>query len=95
VGADRLVALDSRLESRCLYSSATAGDRATSVGARGRFGAARFAADVLLRLSGWKPRVDACEAHRFLVDLLETGECYLQHSAPWIRASLQRLEMNR
>ncbi len=50
-----------------------------------------FATDVFLRLNGWKLRVKADVAHRFLIDLLEKGECDLQHLTPWIRQSLERL----
>jgi len=54
-----------------------------------------FATDVFLRLNGWKLRVDADEAHRFLIDLLEKRECDLKRLTPWIRGSLERLETKR
>ena len=50
-----------------------------------------FATDVFLRVNGWKFRVEAEEAHRFLIGLLESGECDLEHLLPWIRRSLARL----
>jgi len=50
-----------------------------------------FATDVFLRLNGWKLRVDADKAHRFLIGLLEAGECDFNHLLPWIRRSLARL----
>ena len=51
-----------------------------------------FAADVFLRLNGWKMRVDADKAHRFIIELLETGSCDLQQLTPWVRQSLVKLE---
>ena len=54
-----------------------------------------FATDVFLRLNGWKLRVDADEAHRFLIGLLEKGECDLKRLTPWIRGSLERLGTKR
>ncbi len=54
-----------------------------------------FATDVFLRLNGWKLRVDADEAHRFLIDLLEKGECDLKRLTPWIRRSLEQLPTKR
>ncbi len=47
-----------------------------------------FATDVFLRLNGWKLRVDADKAHRFLIRLLEKGNCDFDHLLPWIRRSL-------
>ena len=50
-----------------------------------------FATDVFLRLNGWKLRVDANKAHRFLIALLEAGTCDFDHLLPWIRRSLAPL----
>ena len=50
-----------------------------------------FATDVFLRLNGWKLRVDANKAHRFLIALLEAGDCDFDHLLPWIRRSLAPL----
>jgi death-on-curing protein len=50
-----------------------------------------FATDVFLRLNGWKIEVEAQVAHRFLIDLLEAGDCDFDHLLPWIRSSLARL----
>jgi death-on-curing protein len=50
-----------------------------------------FATDVFLRLNGWKLRVDADDAHQFLVALLDGGEADYDHLLPWIRASLVAL----
>ena len=50
-----------------------------------------FATDVFLRLNGYKLRVDANKAHRFLIALLEAGTCDFDHLLPWIRRSLAPL----
>lgn len=50
-----------------------------------------FATDVFLRLNGWHLQVDADAAHRFLIGLLEAGECDFEHLLPWIRDGLQPL----
>ena len=50
-----------------------------------------FATDVFLRLNGWKLRVEAKQAHRFLIGLLEKHRCDFEHLLPWIRKSLVRL----
>ena len=47
-----------------------------------------FATDVFLRLNGWKLKVDADKAHRFLIGLLEKRMCDFDHLLPWIRRSL-------
>ncbi len=47
-----------------------------------------FASDVFLRLNGWKISVDGVEAHRFLVDSLEAGNCDFQNLLGWIRKNL-------
>ena len=47
-----------------------------------------FAADVFLRLNGWKLSVDATEAHAFLIGLLENDTCDMKHLLPWIRKAL-------
>lgn len=47
-----------------------------------------FATDVFLRLNGWQIRVDADDAHRFLIGLLEQQTCDFAHLLPWIRAHL-------
>lgn len=50
-----------------------------------------FAADVFLRLNGWRLRVDADAAHEFLIGLLEREAADLAHLLPWIRAHLVEL----
>jgi len=52
--------------------------------------AAFFAADVFLRLNGWKLAVQANRAHRFLIRLLESGRCDYDHLLPWVRRSLAK-----
>jgi death on curing protein len=47
-----------------------------------------FATDVFLRLNGWKIRVEAAAANDFLIGLLETGACDLDHLLPWLRNHL-------
>ncbi len=44
-----------------------------------------FATDVFLRLNGYKLQVDAYEAHRFLIGLLEDNRCDFENLLPWIR----------
>jgi death-on-curing protein len=47
-----------------------------------------FAADVFLRLNGWRFEVDPDEAHTFLIGLLEQNRCDFNHLAPWIRKAV-------
>lgn len=44
-----------------------------------------FATDVFLRLNGWKLKVEAAPAHRFLMDRLETGEADYATLLEWLR----------
>ena len=44
-----------------------------------------FATDIFLRLNGYKLKVDAYEAHRFLIGLLENDCCSFDRLLPWIR----------
>ena len=46
-----------------------------------------FAADVFLRLNGWKLEVDPDEAHEIIIGLLERKECDFEHLLPWIRTA--------
>jgi len=50
-----------------------------------------FATDVFLRLNGYKLKVDAKKAHRFLVGLLEKGCCTFDELLPWIREHAVRM----
>jgi len=50
-----------------------------------------FATDVFLRLNGWRLRVDAGDAHAFLIGLLERGECDFARLVPWIRDVIVRV----
>ncbi len=44
-----------------------------------------FATDVFLRLNGYKLKVDAKKAHRFLIGLLENDCCTFDQFLPLIR----------
>ena len=44
-----------------------------------------FATDVFLRLNGYKLKVDANKAHKFLIGLLENNCCTFDQLLPWIR----------
>ena len=44
-----------------------------------------FATDVFLRLNGYKLKVDAKKANRFLIGLLENDCCTFDQLLPWIR----------
>ena len=54
-----------------------------------------FATDVFVRLNGWRMKVEAQEAHSFLIGLLEEGVCDFEHLLPWIRRSLTKLGQKR
>ena len=43
-----------------------------------------FAADVFLRLNGYKLAVNANKAHRFLIGLLDSNCCTFDQLLPWI-----------
>ncbi len=49
-----------------------------------------FATDVFLRLNGWKLAVDADEAHRFLIGLMESGAADYDRLLPWVKRSLAK-----
>lgn len=50
-----------------------------------------FATDVFLRINGWRIRVEPEAAHSFLVGLLESGDCDLEHLEPWLRTHVVEL----
>lgn len=50
-----------------------------------------FGCDTFLRLNGWKLRVDADSAHRFIVGSLEQGTLEYARIVTWIEAHLERL----
>lgn len=50
-----------------------------------------FATDVFLRLNGYKLKVDAKKAHRFLIGLLEKDCCSYDRLLPWIRKHAVKL----
>lgn len=47
-----------------------------------------FAVDVFLRINGYKFKVEAKAAHKFLMVLLETGDCTYDNLLTWIRSSI-------
>lgn len=49
-----------------------------------------FVTDTFLRLNGWKLSVETEPAHRFIVGMLERGDCSYDKLLPWIRESLVR-----
>ncbi len=51
-----------------------------------------FATDVFLRLNGWRLKVEAQAAYRFLVGLLESHQADFDHLLAWIRDSLTPLQ---
>lgn len=50
-----------------------------------------FATDVFLRLNGWKISVAANAAHKFLIGMLERGDCSSEKLLPWIRDTVVEL----
>jgi len=50
-----------------------------------------FSTDVFLRLNGYRLQVDAQQAHRFLIGLLESGNCTFDRLLPWIRKHAVRI----
>ena len=50
-----------------------------------------FATDVFLRLNGLKLVVEARPAHRFLIDLLESGAANYMQLLPWLRKHVRPL----
>ena len=50
-----------------------------------------FATDVFLRLNGYKLKVYAKKAHRFLIGLLEKERCNFDELLPWIRKHAVRI----
>jgi len=54
-----------------------------------------FATDVFLRLNGSKLAVSPNAAHRFLMGLLEAGNCDFDRLLPWIRRSTRELSRRR
>jgi hypothetical protein len=47
--------------------------------------------DAFLRLNGYKRKVEAKKAHRFLIGLLENDRCSFDELLPWIRRNAVRL----
>ena len=50
-----------------------------------------FATDVFLRMNGYKLKVDAKKAHRFLIGLLEKDCCTFEQLLPWIRKHVVKI----
>ena len=50
-----------------------------------------FATDVFLRMNGYKLKVDAKKAHRFLIGLLENNRCTFDQLLPWIRKHVVKI----
>ena len=51
-----------------------------------------FSTDVFLRLNGYKFNVVSDDAHKFLIELLESGECSYARLLPWIKKSIMPLK---
>jgi death-on-curing protein len=51
-----------------------------------------FATDVFLRMNGYKLKVDAKNAHRFLIGLLENNRCSFDQLLPWIRKHVVKIQ---
>jgi death-on-curing protein len=51
-----------------------------------------FATDVFLRLNGYKLKVEANKAHRFLIGLLESDRCTFDELLPWIRKHTVKIQ---
>ena len=50
-----------------------------------------FATDVFLRMNGYKLKVDAKKAHRFLIGLLGNNRCTFDQLLPWIRKHVVKI----
>jgi death-on-curing protein len=50
-----------------------------------------FATDVFLRMNGYKLKVDADNAHRFLIGLIENNCCSFDQLLPWIRKHVVKI----
>jgi death-on-curing protein len=50
-----------------------------------------FATDIFLRLNGYRLKVDAKNAHRFLIGLLENNCCTFDQLLPWIRKHVVKI----
>ena len=50
-----------------------------------------FVTDVFLRMNGYKLKVDAKKAHRFLIGLLEKNCCTFEQLLPWIRKHVVKI----
>ena len=50
-----------------------------------------FAADVFLRMNGYKFQVEAKEAYKFLIGLLESSDCTYDNLLKWIRKTVVKV----
>ncbi len=50
-----------------------------------------FSCDVFLRLNGYKLEVNAEQAHRFIIGLLEDQQCDFANLLPWLRTHIKEL----
>jgi death-on-curing protein len=50
-----------------------------------------FSCDVFLRLNGYKLEVNAEQAHRFIIGLLEDHQCDFVNLLPWLRTHIKKL----
>lgn len=53
-----------------------------------------FAADVFLRMNGYKLQIEAKSAHRFLLGLFENSDCDLAHLRPWVREFIRKIDID-
>lgn len=50
-----------------------------------------FATDVFLRPNEYRVFVEGKVAYKFLMNLLDTGRCDLEHVQPWLRSVVAKL----
>lgn len=50
-----------------------------------------FAADVFLRMNGYKFQVEAKQAHAFLMGLFDSDSCDLEHLLPWVNECITKI----
>ena len=48
-----------------------------------------FSTDIFLRINGYKFKIDANKAHKFLIGLLESDKCNYENLLPWIKKSIK------
>lgn len=50
-----------------------------------------FATDIFLRMNGYKFQVEAKMAHAFLMNLIDTNTCDLEHLHSWVINSVTKI----